>query len=89
MQIVPSRRNAMLLCVDGVTWQTGMAKGHRYGKRSVVETPRKRNKTIPAARLNLSRATAQRCEAAIAVAVLSRMMEATSPNSVNAAMNTA
>lgn len=67
----------------------GWQEAAGYGKRSLVETAMGRYKTIIGARLRSRRVEAQRCEAAIGVAVLNRMMELARPNSVRAEAATA
>lgn len=85
---IVTQRDAHVLMMESLG-RLGWQEAAGYGKRSLVETAMGRYKTIIGARLRSRRPDAQRCEAAIGVAVLNRMMALARPNSVRAATATA
>jgi len=85
---IVTQRDAHVLMMESLG-RLGWQEAAGYGKRSLVETAMGRYKTIIGARLRSRRPDAQRCEAAIGVAVLNRMMALARPNSVRAAAATA
>lgn len=77
----PSQRDQHILSIanrGGLRWQ----RETKYGQRALVETAMGRYKTIIGLCLQARSFLGQRAEAAVAVAVLNRMLDAGRPNSV-------
>ncbi len=78
---IVTQRDAHVLMMEALG-RLGWQEATGYGKCSLVETAMGRYKGIIGARLRSRSWAAQKCEAAIGVAVLNRMTEAGCPSSV-------
>ena len=80
-EVDPTRRDTHLLMIQSLG-RLGWQEACGYGKRALVETTMGRYKAIIGPRLRARERRGQRIEAAVAVAVLNRMLGAGRPNSV-------
>jgi hypothetical protein len=77
----PSQRDKHILLIAS-RGRLGWQKETGYGRRALVETAMGRYKAIIGPRLRARSSSGQWAEAAIAVAVINRMLDAGSPDSV-------
>ena len=80
---IVTQRDAHVLMMEALG-RLGWQEAAGYGKRSLVETAMGRYKGIIGTRLRSRSWAAQKCEAAIGVAVLNRITQAARPRSVHA-----
>ncbi len=80
-EVDPTRRDTHLLMIQSLG-RRGWQEACGYGKRALVETTMGRYKAIIGPRLRTRDWRGQQTEAAVAVAVLNRMLGAGRPNSV-------
>jgi len=77
----PSQRDQHILSI-AARGRLGWQEETDYGQRALVETAMGRYKTLIGPRLRARSFSAQQAEAAVGVAVLNRMLDAGSPDSV-------
>jgi hypothetical protein len=78
---IPSQRDEHILLI-AARGRLGWQKETDYGRRALVETAMGRYKAIIGSRLRARSLIGQRAEAAFGVAVLNRMLNAGSPDSI-------